>query len=499
MKYLRIVADIRQDLRTVLIQPKPTLRYSNMSTETLMINDGQDTIMSGHKQHRREPCSQKRLVGLVLLAAALLCACVSQPERTLPSEATRDKPWGALTVDEGLEFEAATPNYDSILTERVKRQQQRSQGRIPLRILAISGGGIKGNYGAGVLVGWSESGRRPEFDVVTGVSVGSLMAPFVYLGSAYDRELGASAAEAVGILSSSKSRPKLFKTGSPYVGESFRALAQRWYTDELIEAVAVEHLRGRRLFVGTTNLDGRDFTVWDLGMIAASQHPDKGEVFRKALVASASVPMLFPPVMFNVDTVDGQAEQMHVDGGFHDNVFIADYDSNWARIRELLALDEQDFCVDTFVLHNGYLNERPLQAPVKNKMIPFISASLDSIMSKNARGGVYELWLSSMIFGARFNLVAIPADIQYATSLSDVNPEETSRMFEVGRTRGKTGQPWQVIPPPDSLYELRRALGGEPLDQAFDRSYYRHVVSQVEQDDPSGGASQHAYDSFCDK
>ena len=203
---------------------------------------------------RRRACAQPRLAAVAL--AALVGACAPQPERTLPVDSVHEKPWGALTVGEGLEFEAATPDYDRILAERVKRQQRLADGRIPLRILAISGGGIKGNYGSGVLVGWSESGRRPEFDVVTGVSVGSLMAPFVFLGSDYDSELKASAAEAVNILSSSKARPRLFKTGSPFVGESFRALAERWYTNELIQAVAVEHLKGRRLFVGTTNLDG---------------------------------------------------------------------------------------------------------------------------------------------------------------------------------------------------------------------------------------------------
>ena len=97
-------------------------------------------------------------------------------------------------------------------------------------MLAISGGGIKGNYGTGVLVGWSESGKRPQFDVVTGVSVGALMAPFVFLGSDYDEQLSASGADAVTILSADEARPRLFKTGSPYVGEQFTTLAERYYT-----------------------------------------------------------------------------------------------------------------------------------------------------------------------------------------------------------------------------------------------------------------------------
>ena len=102
-----------------------------------------------------------------------------------------------------------------------------------------------------------------------------------------------------------------------------------------------------------------------------------------------------------------------------------------------------------------------------------------------------------MIFGARFHVVAIPPEIQYATSLSDVNPEETTKMFDVGHARGVTGQPWRVMPPPGSLSELRTMMGGEPLDQAFDRSYYRHALSQDEQADPDGVAPDNDYDSFC--
>jgi hypothetical protein len=61
----------------------------------------------------------------------------------------------------------------------------------PLTILALSGGGADGSYGAGFLKGWSESGLRPDFDVVTGSSVGSLIAPFAFLGPDYDRDLEA--------------------------------------------------------------------------------------------------------------------------------------------------------------------------------------------------------------------------------------------------------------------------------------------------------------------
>ena len=128
-------------------------------------------------------------------------------------------------------------------------------------------------------------------------------------------------------------------------------------------------------------------------MIAASERADKETVFRKALVASASFPMLFPPVMFDVDTPGGKAEQMHVDGGVTHNVFMADYDGNWTRVLEDMGLDYNDFCFDVYALHNGYLRIRPLLPAVENKMCPFAGAALDALSTSNSESGTYKLWL----------------------------------------------------------------------------------------------------------
>lgn len=431
-------------------------------------------------RERGSPLPAHRLLGVLSLVvlATLLSACSTALPRTLPLESTRELPWGVVKRGDQHKFESASPGYDAILRARTERQQQASEGPIPLRMLAISGGGIKGNYGTGVLVGWSESGKRPEFDVVTGVSVGALMSPFVFLGSEYDEELRASAAEAVTILGAKESRPKLFRTGSPYVGEQFTALAERWFNSELIEAVAEQYRQGRRLFIGTTNLDGREFAIWDLGMIAASDRVDKESVFRKALVASASFPLLFPPVMFDVDTPGGKAEQMHVDGGVKQNVFMADYDGNWGRVLEEMGLDYSNFCFDVYALHNGYLRIHPLQPAVENKMIPFVGAALGAMATSNSEGGIYNLWLLSMIVGARFNLVSIPPDIQYAQSMSDVDPDETKKLYEVGLARGRSGSPWQSLHPPSDQDQLKYLVGGETLGDAFERDFLQQTLQQ---------------------
>jgi len=55
--------------------------------------------------------------------------------------------------------------------------------------LALSGGGADGAFGAGVIVGWTASGKRPEFALVSGVSIGALIAPYAFLGPSYDAQL----------------------------------------------------------------------------------------------------------------------------------------------------------------------------------------------------------------------------------------------------------------------------------------------------------------------
>ena len=143
-----------------------------------------------------------------------------------------------------------------------------------------------------------------------------------------------------------------------------------------------------------------------------------------------------------------------------------------------MGLDYDDFCIDVYALHNGYLRARPLQPAVDNKVMPLAGASLGAMGNSIAETGIYNLWLLSMISGARFNLVSIPPDIQYAQSMSDVKPEETRRMYEVGRARGRSARPWHSMNPPSDSSQLKYMVGGEPLGDAFERNYFQQMASQ---------------------
>jgi Patatin-like phospholipase len=176
--------------------------------------------------------------------------------------------------------------------------------------LAISGGGSDGAYGGGVLAGWSESGTRPEFAVVTGVSIGSLVAPFAFLGSRYDEEIrkNFTTVGAADIFEDRVTRDSLVDYWP------LKALIEQRVTAKLLSEIATEHARGRRLFVVTTNLDAGRRVVWNMGAIAARGDDKALKLFRDVLLASSSIPGFFSPVSIAVEANGKKFEEMHSDG-----------------------------------------------------------------------------------------------------------------------------------------------------------------------------------------
>ena len=190
--------------------------------------------------------------------------------------------------------------------------------------LALSGGGANGAFGAGFLCGWSAAGTRPDFRIVTGISTGALIAPIAFAGSEYDKRLRAyTTIQTNDIL---KVRG-IYGIMPLLIGESYAdteplvKLISQTVNDEVIKAVAKEYAKGRRLYIGTTDLDAQRLVIWDMGAIAASGKPDAFNLFRKVMLASASIPGAFPPVYFNVETDGKKYDEMHVDGGVMTEVF----------------------------------------------------------------------------------------------------------------------------------------------------------------------------------
>ena len=185
----------------------------------------------------------------------------------------------------------------------------------PFVYLALSGGGGGGAFGAGVLNGWSESGTRPEFTIVSGVSTGALIAPFAFLGPDYDDRLRQvyTNGEAQRLIGQPNPLGALFGPGV-FGRERLRRLVERYLDDDLIRAIAREDQKGRRLLVVTTNLDAQRAVVWDMGAIATSGDPKAFDLFRDVLAASASVPVVFAPQLINVESDNKVFQEMHADG-----------------------------------------------------------------------------------------------------------------------------------------------------------------------------------------
>jgi len=188
-------------------------------------------------------------------------------------------------------------------------------------VLALSGGAYDGAFGAGVIGGWTATGTRPRFTFVTGVSAGSLIAPLAFLGPEYDARMQeAFSVDAAQVLGDLGGIFSLLGTVDLRHG-MLENLVDKFVDERLLESVAAEHARGRRLLILTTNLDAQRGVVWDMGAIAAGG-PQYRQLFRDVLVASASIPGLFGPTYIEVHANGHFFREMHVDGGATSQVFV---------------------------------------------------------------------------------------------------------------------------------------------------------------------------------
>jgi hypothetical protein len=244
----------------------------------------------------------------LVLSTALLGACASDPRTPFTeSDEMTAVAIGAPNIRYWADATAST-------IQGVARHALVQKGR-PFVYLALSGGGGSGAFGAGVLNGWTESGARPEFTIVSGVSTGALIAPFAFLGPDYDDRLRQiyTNGEAQRLIGQPNPLGALFGPGV-FGRERLRRLVERHLDDDLIRAIAREDQKGRRLLVVTTNLDAQRAVVWDMGAIAASGEPKAFELFRDVLAASASVPVVFAPQLIDVEADDRVFQEMHADG-----------------------------------------------------------------------------------------------------------------------------------------------------------------------------------------
>jgi predicted patatin/cPLA2 family phospholipase len=320
----------------------------------------------------------------------------------------------------------------------------RAEGKDPARTglppayyLAVSGGGDNGAFGAGLLNGWSETGTRPEFKMVTGVSTGALIAPFAFLGPQYDpvlrevyttmtpervfRARGLSAA--------------LFNDAMADTSPLADVIAK--YADEkMFAAIAREYGEGRLLLIGTTDLDAQRPVIWNIGALAASGKPEALKLFHQILRASAAIPGLFQPVMIDVELDGKKYQEMHVDGGTIAQLFLypPTIEINRALKRKRVA----------YIVRNARLD--PDYVMSERRTINVAGRAINTMLAASGHNDVLRTYFVSLRDGVDYNLAYIGSDFTMEKK-GEFEQPYMQALFQYGYDQAKAGREWHKLPP----------------------------------------------------
>jgi predicted acylesterase/phospholipase RssA len=324
--------------------------------------------------------------------------------------------------------------FSTVSSESVARRLRAQRAGQLINILALSGGGADGAFGAGALVGLTRSASRPPFSVVTGVSSGALIAPYAFLGPAWDDQL-------VEVYTSGRAEHLLQSRGlgalfssSLYRGEPLKELVDRYATDELIQAVAHEASTGRLLLVATTDVNTGEPVVWDLGSIAMNGGPGARALFRDVLVASASVPGLFPPVVIRVQEQQAVFEEVHVDGTTTVPFLVP-----LAFIQPSPDASDRLHGAAVYIIVDGRLSEQPASIRLRTR----------SILSRSVSAGLNHMFRTTLeltatdaeLEGAQFQFAAIPVGYPQLDPFDFRTPTMRS-LFQYGYKCAQAGRLW---------------------------------------------------------
>ncbi|MFO0849406.1 MAG: patatin-like phospholipase family protein [Gemmataceae bacterium] len=416
-------------------------------------------------------CRPARFAGpaLVLALAAVLAGCRLQrgPDRPVPLPPDTSP---ADLIDADDPAESLNPLDGEELANAAERvRKSRKPSRDPEKkyeILCLSGGAVYGAYSAGVLVGWTQAGTRPQFDVVTGISVGATIAPFAFLGPEYDCTLQwlLTTARQEDVFTIRRQIRGLFSESVADNAAGVRRL-ESVITDDVVRRLAEEHRKGRRCYVGSTNLDTKRLVVWDLGAIAARGGPASRKLIVGAIVASASIPAFFPSVRVPVE-IDGQYyEEMHVDGGVTRSMFF--------RPPYVPPDKREGFGPDALYGTNLYMLVAGKMYPdpegVRLRTLAVAGASVSNLLYAVTRQDLYRMYLYAVLTGMNYYVSAIPPEFRTTGKSTDFDPAEMAKMFNEGQRlaaqglvkkdaqgrpakdpktgRAALGPAWQDIPP----------------------------------------------------
>ena len=326
-----------------------------------------------------------------------------------------------------------------MLATRPAFLKKRSQ---TISYLAISGGGSNGAFGAGLLNGWTASGKRPEFEIVSGVSTGALIAPFAFLGPKYDKPL-----REIYTLYSTKDilEPQILAglLGGNAVSSTkpLARLIAHYVDRDFMAAIAREHAKGRRLLIGTTNLDAERPVIWDMGGIAQRNSDEALQLFRDVLLASAALPGLFPPVYVKVTSAGKTYEEMHVDGGTTENAFLLPVDLDLKRYDKINGVRWKR---RIYIIANDKTDPSP--EDVNGSALDIAGRSIATLIKQQTEGDLIKLYLRAKDNKIDYNVASIPVGFTEKSS-EPFDTKYMTKLYELGFKLGKEGVRWRKKPP----------------------------------------------------
>jgi predicted acylesterase/phospholipase RssA len=310
--------------------------------------------------------------------------------------------------------------------------------RRPNKVLVLSGGGSYGAFTAGFLSGWTKSGTRPEFDVITGVSTGALIAPMAFIGPKHDDDIRRlyTGVKQKDVITMRSWATVPFRDAAASAAP-LRRTVEAELSPESVAEIAAEHRRGRRLYIGTTNLDARRFVIWDIGAIAARGGPDARRLIVDILIASASVPGVFPPVEIQVE-VDGKPyTELHVDGGVTSPLFIP--------VETLESMAKPGPAPEVYVIVAGKQYADP--AAVKTRVLRVLGASAGVFYHGLQRAEVSRIYHSASRAGASVRVASLRQDFPITDTGIEFDQDSMNRLYAEGHAVGAGGPAWDPGPP----------------------------------------------------
>jgi predicted acylesterase/phospholipase RssA len=407
---------------------------------------------------RLQRCRQARALRWMSVLSVLALVGCALPRRDAPptifSTATPvDFPAGVRFVS------TDRASVEAKSTAALQRLRASSKDGM-LRALVLSGGGAGGAFGAGALVGLSRRQERPQYDVVTGVSTGALIAPFAFLGSDWDSQLTEAFTSGQGAQMSVHGLLAL-PLGASRRSAALTALVDRYVTPDLIRAVAREAGTGRLLWVATTDLDKEETVIWDLGAIAMRGGEPARKLFRDVVVASASIPGVFEPVLIHVQQEGKLYDEMHVDGNASASLFIVPAAAYFALLDQR-SLDG----AQVYVLINGQIIDAPETTPFRLR--PIVARTFSVALKHMSRAQVVAVDQFAEKYRMSVQSTYLPFDYpQYSSA--DFRASTMRPLFQYGVRCAQSGRLWTTMDETmDTVAKATPAAKRIPVDQTVE-------------------------------